>query len=102
MAEQKKEKLKNKADKKNATKVILMTDEKTDEEDMDNEDEDAGGIYLEKEDVLVIYNALKNYKPGNEDEEMLHETWLEMFEESLVTEFGVKLPGSEFMDEEDE
>jgi len=25
-----------------------------------------------------------------------------MFEESLVTEFGVKLPGFEFMDEEDE
>ena len=100
MAEQKKKKLKKKADKKNTTKVILMTDENTEEEDID--DEDAGGMYLEKEDVQLIYNALKNYKPVNEDEEMVYETLREEFEEMLVVDYGVKLPGFEFMDEEDE
>jgi hypothetical protein len=71
MSKQKKKK-KKKAKKQNAIKVILSTDEETDEaEDLDEEDE--SGIYLEKEDVLVIYNALKNYKPGNEDEEMTYE-----------------------------
>ena len=72
MAEQKKKKLKNKADKKIRTKLILSTHEEIDEEeDLDEDNEDAGGIYLEKEDVLLIYHALKNYKPGNDDEEML-------------------------------
>jgi hypothetical protein len=93
MAEQKKNKRQIKADKKNTTKVILSTDEETeDEEDLD-EDEDAGGIYLEKDDVLLIYNALKHYKPGNDDEEMTHETLREQFEEILIVDYKVKLPG---------
>jgi hypothetical protein len=104
MAEQKKKKKKNKADKENAIKVILMTDEETnkEEEDIGDEDEDAGGMYLEKEDVQLIYNALKNYKPANDDEEMVYEMLVESFEEMLVVDFKVKLPGFEFMDEEDE
>ena len=99
MAEQKKKRLKNKADKKNTTKIILSTDEETaeaedlDEDDMDNEDEDAGGIYLEKEDVLLLYQALKHYKPGTEDEEMTHEMLIEQFEEILIVDYKVKLPG---------
>jgi hypothetical protein len=98
MAKQKKKK---KAKKENATKVLLMTDEQTDEEeDLDDEDEE-NGIHLEKEDVQLIYNALKHYKPTG-DEDVLYETLLEQFEEMLVVDYGVKLPGSEFMDEEDE
>ena len=94
MAEQKNNKLKKKADKKQATKVILSTDEEDlDEEDMDDEDEDAGGIYLEKEDVLVLYKALKNYKPGTDEEEMTHEMLVEQFEETLIVDYKVKLPG---------
>ena len=93
MAEQKKKKLKKKADKKQATKVILSTDENTeDAEDLD-EDEDGGGIYLEKEDVLLLYNALKNYKPTGDDEEMTHEMLVEQFEEILIVDYKVKLPG---------
>ena len=93
MAEQKKKKLKKKADKKQATKVILSTDENTeDAEDLD-EDEDGGGIYLEKDDVLLLYNALKNYKPGTDDEEMTHEMLVEQFEEILIVDYKVKLPG---------
>ena len=101
MVEQKKKKQKNKADKEMTTKVILMTDEETDEEDIDEEEEDEGGMYFEKEDVRLIYNALKNYKP-TDDELALYEAWLEMFEEMLVVDYGVKLPGFEDMDDEDE
>ena len=93
MAEQKKKKLKKKADKKQATKIILSTDEEIDEaEDLD-EDEDGGGIYLEKEDVLLIYKALKHYKPTGEDEEMTHEMLVEQFEEILIVDYKIKLSG---------
>ena len=97
-------KKKKKAKKENATKVILLNDEKADkEEDLDDEDdEEESGIYLEKEDIQLIYNALKHYKPVNEDEEMVYETLFEQFEEMLVVDYGVKLPGFEFMDEEDD
>src|SRR5438046_6938745 len=99
-------KKKKKAKKKNATKVILSTDEETndekepDEDDIDEED-DESGMYFEKEDVLLIYNALKNYNPTG-DEKALYDTWLEMFEETLVVEYGVKLLGFEDFDEEDD
>ena len=87
------QKKKKKAKKKNTTKVILSTDEETnDEEDLD-EEEDESGMYLEKEDVLVIYKALKNYKPVNDDEEMTYEMLVEQFEETLVVDYKVKLPG---------
>jgi hypothetical protein len=94
MAEQKKNKRQIKADKKNTTKVILSTDKETEEEeDIDEEEDDAGGIYLEKEDVLLLYNALKNYKPTGDDEEMTHEMLVEQFEEILIVDYKVKLPG---------
>ena len=98
MAEQKKKKLKRIADKKNATKIILSTDKEI-EEELDEDEE--GGIYLEKEDVLLIYNALKTYKPTGTDEEMTHEMLVEQFEEILIVDFKVKLPGFENWDEED-
>jgi hypothetical protein len=99
-------KKKKKAKKKNAIKIILPTDEETEkEEDIDEEDvdeeEDEGGMYMDKEDVQLIYNALKNYKPA-EKEIALYDTWLEMFEQTLVVDFRVKLPGFEdFFDEEE-
>ena len=91
MAEQKKKKQQKKADKLNTMKVILSTDEET--EDLDEEDEE-GGIHLEKEDVLLLYNALKHYNPVNEDEEMLSEVLLEQFEEILIVDYKVKLKRS--------
>src|SRR5215218_5287604 len=97
-----KKKKKKKAKKKNAIKVILSTDEETDaeEEDIDEDDDYDSGMYLEKEDVLLIYNALKEYKPVGE-ENNLHGVLLEEFEELLVVNFGVRLPGFEFMDDEE-
>jgi hypothetical protein len=84
MAEQKKKKQKKKADKKQAIKIILSTDEEEDEEG-------EGGIYLEKEDVQLLYKALKNYKPGNDEEEMTYEMLVEQFEEILIVDYKVKL-----------
>jgi hypothetical protein len=99
MAKAKKKKKKTK--KKDGIKVILMNDVNTEEEeDLDEDDEEESGMYLDKEDVLLIYNALKEYKP-TEDEEVLHSTLFEEFEEILVVNYSVKLPGFEFMDEEE-
>ena len=96
MAERKKKQLKKKADKKNATKLILMTDENTDNE----EEDDESGIYLEKKDIKIIYNALKEYKPTQKEKQRFA-LLVEEFEEMLVIDYGVKLPGCEFMDEVD-
>ena len=98
MAKQKKKK--RRAKKENA-KIIVMTGEETDEEeDLDDEDEESG-IHLDKDDIQLIYKALKHYKP-TQKEQVLYETLLEQFEEMLVVDYGVKLPGSEFMDEEED
>jgi hypothetical protein len=43
--------------------------------------------------VLLLYNALKNYKPTGDDEEMTHEMLVEQFEEILIVDYKVKLPG---------
>jgi hypothetical protein len=72
------------------TRIIPPGEDKTGE---DSDDEVEGGIYLEKDDVLVIYKALKNYKPVNDDEEMVYELLVEQFEEMLVVDYKVKLPG---------
>ena len=45
----------------------------------DEADEDEGGVFMEKEDIQLIYNALKQYKPTAQ-EEQLHEIWLEEFD----------------------
>jgi hypothetical protein len=95
----KQEKKKKKAKKAGATKVILMTDEETDQEDIDEEDKESG-IYLDKDSVQIIYNALSKYKP-TKDEENVYGVLHEQFEEMLVVDFGVRLPSFEFMDEEE-
>jgi hypothetical protein len=95
-----KKKKQQKATKEPATKVILMKDAETDDEEIDAEDEDAGGMYLDKESVQIIYNALSHYAP-TPDEENVYGVLHEEFEEMLVLEYGVRLPGFEFMDEEE-
>jgi hypothetical protein len=47
------------------------------------------GMFVDKKDAQVIYHALKAYKPLA-DEEVLHDTLLETFEELLVVDFGEK------------
>jgi hypothetical protein len=91
-----KKKKKQHTKKEPATKVILIKDAETDDE----EDEDESGIYLDKASVQIIYNALSQYTP-TPDEENVYGVLHEEFEEMLVVEYSVRLPGFEFMDEGD-
>ena len=83
-----KQKKKAKVETRVRTRLILPGEEMPAEEDIE---ENEGGIFLEKEDVLLIYKAMKSYKPSQE-EEVLHSTLLESFEEILVVDYDVKLP----------
>jgi hypothetical protein len=87
-----KRKKKNKKTKRGMrTKIILVPD---DERVSENEgDEDEGGMFLEKEDIQLIYNALSRYKP-TEDEEHLHSVLLEQFEEILVVDYNEPFPNA--------
>ena len=57
----------------------------------DEEDEYDGGMFLEKEEMQLIYNALSTYKP-TEREEHLHSVLLEEFEEILVVDYNEPYP----------
>ena len=54
-------------------------------------DDDTGGMYLHKEDIRLIYNALRDYKPMKQ-ETHLHSVLLEEFEEILVVDYGEPFP----------
>ena len=60
----------------------------------DEMDEDEGGVFLEKEDVQLIYNALKNYKPTTTKEDQLRDIWLEEFDMMLVVDHGKPMDGN--------
>ncbi len=55
-----------------------------------NREEAAGGIFLTKEDIRLIYKALRYYPPM-EKEAHLHGILVESFEELLATEY-IELP----------
>ena len=44
-------------------------------------------MFVEKEDLLILYHALDAYKPS-EKEKQLHGILLEQFEEILISDFG--------------
>jgi hypothetical protein len=53
----------------------------------DSKGEEAeGGILLVKEDIQLIYKALRSYTP-TEKEEQLYDILVESFEELLATEY---------------
>ncbi len=87
-----KQKKKAKVETRVRTRLILPGEEMPAEEDIE---ENEGGMFLEKEDVQLIYNAIKHYKPDKE-EEVLYSTLLESFEEILVVDYNVSLPDVEF------
>ena len=70
------------------TRLILPGEEMPAEEDID---ENEGGMFLEKEDVRLIYHALREYKPA-EKEAHVHSVLLEEFEEILVVDYDEVLP----------
>jgi hypothetical protein len=54
---------------------------------VDNEGKEAaGGMLLEKEDIRLIYKALRRYPP-TEKEEQLYDILVEWFEELLAIEY---------------
>ena len=65
------------------TRLILPGEEMPAEEDTT---ENEGGMFLEKEDVRLIYQALREYKPAAK-EAHLHSVLLEEFEEILVVDY---------------
>jgi hypothetical protein len=84
----KKKHMKTKKSSKRKTKVILVPEDDIGSEDhAPEEDFDEGGMYLEKEDLKIIYNALSKYTP-TESEEHLHSLLLEQFEEILVVDYN--------------
>ena len=49
-------------------------------------EEAAGGILFEKEDIQLIYKALRSYTPTGK-EEQLYDILVESFEELLASEY---------------
>ncbi len=90
MPQAKKPKKKHKKTKKGMqTKIILVpTDERASE---DKENEYEGGMFLDKESIQLIYNALHEYKPTENEEHLLSEL-LEEFEEILVVDYNEPYP----------
>jgi hypothetical protein len=73
------------------TKIILVpADDMSSEEDRE-EEFDEGGMYLDKESIQIIFNALREYKP-TEDEEHLLSVLLEEVEEILVVDYKEPYP----------
>jgi hypothetical protein len=86
MPNPKKHKNKKKQKKtKKGMKIIPMPAAGTASEEEENEDE--SGMYLDKESIQIIYNALHEYKP-TKSEEHLHSLLLEEFEEILVVDYN--------------
>jgi hypothetical protein len=86
-------KLKNKKKQKKTKKgmkiIPMPAAETTSENEEENEDE--SGMYLDKESIQIIYNALHKYQP-TESEEHLHSLLLEEFEEILVVDYNGAYP----------
>jgi hypothetical protein len=78
-----KQKKKAKVETRVRTRLILPGEEMPAEEDIE---ENEGGMFLEKEDVRLIYQALRDYKPA-EKEAHLHSVLLEEFEEILAVDY---------------
>jgi hypothetical protein len=88
MTSEKRKKKPKKTRKGVRTKVAFVpVDDKASEEKESDERFDESGMFLEKEDVKLIYNALSAYKPSQK-EDHLHGVLLEQFEEVLVVDYG--------------
>jgi hypothetical protein len=90
----KKPKKTKKTKKAVGTKISIVPEDDISSEEKDSkheEDEDEGGMFLDKESIQVIFNALREYKP-TEDEEHLHSVLLEEFEEILVVDYKEPYP----------
>ena len=92
MPQAKKHKKKTRKTKKGVrTKIILVPEDDISSEEDREEEFDEGGMFLDKESIQIIYNALSTYKP-TEREEHLHSVLLEEFEEVLVVDYNEPYP----------
>jgi hypothetical protein len=82
-------KKKQKKTKKGMKIIPMPAAESASENEEKNEDE--SGMYLEKEEIKLIYNALSKYKPS-EREAYLHGVLIEEFEEILVVDYNEPYP----------
>jgi hypothetical protein len=73
------------------TKIILVPADDMSSEKDSEEKFDEGGMFLDKESIQLIFNALREYKP-TEDEEHLLSVLLEEFEEILVVDYKKPYP----------
>jgi hypothetical protein len=74
------------AKKVEGTKVFFISPDES-----PSEEEDKGGMFLEKEDIQIIYYALRAYKP-TADEEQRYELLLEEFDEILAIDYNDMIP----------
>ena len=79
-----------KTGKKNMKVHLMPADDRTSKDGSEDEFGESG-MFLAKEDVQLIYNALAAYTP-TELEGLLHSTLLEWFEEILVVDYGEPYP----------
>jgi hypothetical protein len=92
MPQAKKHKKKTKKTKKiEQTRIILMPADDISSEENNDEEFDESGMFLDKESIQIIFNALREYKP-TEDEEHLLSVLLEEFEEILVVDYKEPYP----------
>jgi hypothetical protein len=77
------------------TKITIVPEDDISPEEDNNEEFDEGGMFLEKEDVQLIYNALRVYKPTDK-EDHLHSVLLEEFEEILVVDYNEPYPDANY------
>jgi hypothetical protein len=91
MASAKGKKKTKKTKKGMETKIILVPADDMSSEENREEEFDEGGMFLDKESIQIIFNALREYKP-TEDEEHLLSVLLEEFEEILVVDYKEPYP----------
>jgi hypothetical protein len=91
MASAKGKKKTGKTEKGMETKIILVPADDISSEEDNDEESDEGAMYLDKESIQIIFNALREYKPTNK-EEHLHSVMLEEFEEILVVDYKEPYP----------
>jgi hypothetical protein len=86
-------KLKNKKKQKKTKKGMKIIPMPATEAVSENkeENEDEGEMFLDKESIQIIFNALREYK-STEDEEHLLSVLLEEFEEILVVDYKEPYP----------
>jgi hypothetical protein len=73
------------------TKVILVPADDISSEENREEEFDEGGMFLDKESIQIIFNALREYKPTEKEEHLLS-VLLEEFEEILVVDYKEPYP----------